>query len=188
MTAVDFGFCSQLREVLKTRHDYWAVVLNLQSLAGPYDVYKHGESASTDHDAIFLIVEVQSLGLQLRMKHESIFHPLGADSALQCWSGTLCFTVTPTSAFKHSTFKEPDEFRRPDLELPIRQVFYDLRRDLPLDIYVGVRHPVTYTHHIRHLNQMSSDFGATTSGYCDNPAANVIVTALALQLPDISLS
>lgn len=84
--------------------------------------------------------------------------------------------------------EEPDEIRRPDLELSIRQVFHDLRRDLRLVIYVGVRHPVTYTHLLRHLNQMSSDFGATTSEYCDNPAANVIVTALALQLPDILLS
>lgn len=162
--------------------------LNFRSLAGLYAVYKHGEFASTDHEAIFLIVKVQSSGLQLRMKHESTFHPLGADSAPECWSGTLCFAVTPTSAFKHSTFKEPDEFRRPDLELPIRQVFHDLRRDPPLVIYVGVRHPVAYTHRIRHSNQMSSDFGATTSEYCNNPAANVIVTALALQLPDISLS
>jgi hypothetical protein len=24
-----FGFCSQLREALKTRHDYWAVIFKL---------------------------------------------------------------------------------------------------------------------------------------------------------------
>ncbi|KAG1877335.1 hypothetical protein F4604DRAFT_671449 [Suillus subluteus] len=48
------------------------------------------------------------------------------------------------------TFKEPDEFTKP--ELLIRRVFRNLKRELRLLIFVGVRHPVRY---IRGRRQVS---------------------------------
>jgi hypothetical protein len=41
------------------------------------------------------------------------------------------------------TFKEPDEFEKPELG-PIRRAFGDLMRELRLVVPMGVRHPVRY--------------------------------------------
>lgn len=180
----DLGSALNLEKPSKPGMIIGHLFLNFRSLAGLYAVYKHSLQLRIKHESLWELtapldvgVEVSALLLLMRLLSatgRNILRQFPGPYPSNGYLLQLQISFQPKKSAKEdlklSTFKEPDEIRRPDLELSIRQVFHDLRRDLRLVIYVGVRHPVTYTHLIRHSNQMSSDFGATTSEYCDNPA------------------